>query len=135
MTDKHELIALAERVEGLTARSAETDAMILAAIWPDKWEELRIEAGSPSGAPADIMSKGALSFVRYRREYWFTGSLDAAMTLVLEGYDWAVFHTNGGLTIHAWCGSRDDVFGSTPALALTAAGLRARHAMGGCHDH
>lgn len=61
----------------------------------------------------------------------YTASLDAAMTLVPEGYDWAVFRTNGGLTVHAWCGSREDVFAATPALALTAACLRARAAQGG----
>lgn len=58
----------------------------------------------------------------------YTASLDAAMTLVPEGYDWAVFRTNGGLTIHAWCGNRDDVFAETPALALTAAALLALEA-------
>lgn len=56
----------------------------------------------------------------------YTASIDAALTLVPAGYDWAVFHTNGGITLHAWCGDREDRFGATPALALAAAALKAR---------
>lgn len=54
--------------------------------------------------------------------------LDAAMTLVLEGFDWALGRTNGGLTIHAEVGGQGGefmCFGDTPALALAAAAIRA----------
>lgn len=66
----------------------------------------------------------------YRSGEWimlprYTASIDAALTLVPEGWDWAIFHTNGGLTIHAWCGDKIDHFGDTPALALCIAALRA----------
>lgn len=67
------------------------------------------------------------------RDYWdaphYTTSVDAALTLVPEGFDWTLGHTNGGLTIHAEVGGRGDEymrFGATPALALCAAALRAR---------
>lgn len=57
-----------------------------------------------------------------------TRSLDAALTLVPEGWTWAHYH-NGT----AECGSRDHLItkaqAATPALALTAAALRARLAM------
>lgn len=61
----------------------------------------------------------------------FTGSVDAALMLVPDGFDWTLGHTNGGLTIHAEVGGRGDEymrFGATPALALCAAALRARAA-------
>jgi hypothetical protein len=63
-------------------------------------------------------------------------SLDAAMTLVPEGFDWIIGRTNDGLTIHAEVGGRGDEFmrfAATPALALCAAALHAR-ATGASHD-
>lgn len=64
----------------------------------------------------------------------YTASLDAAMTLIPEGYDWILGHTNSGLTIHAEVGDREQVFGATPAIALAAACLRARtKALGAVH--
>jgi hypothetical protein len=61
----------------------------------------------------------------------FTASVDAAMTLVPERFDWIIGHTNSGLTIHAEVGGRGGEyqrFAATPALALCAAALRARAA-------
>lgn len=63
----------------------------------------------------------------------YTASIDAAMTLVPEGFDWIIARANGGLTIHAEVGSREQVFGETPALALCAAALRARDPEGLAH--
>lgn len=59
----------------------------------------------------------------------FTVSLDAAVTLVPDEYDWIVARANGGLTIHACVGNTTEHFGGTPALALCAAALRARAAL------
>jgi|ERR1700761_4058 len=62
----------------------------------------------------------------------YTASLDAALTLVPEGYDYIIEHTNGGLTICARVGHNDpdkNSWGETPALALCAAALRARAAL------
>ncbi|MHB1208054.1 MAG: hypothetical protein ACYCZX_20995, partial [Rhodospirillaceae bacterium] len=56
----------------------------------------------------------------------YTRNLDAALSVVPEGYDWIVAHTNGGLTIHACVGGTKEIFGTTPALALCAAALLAR---------
>ena len=61
----------------------------------------------------------------------YTRSIDAAMTLVPEDFDWRLGRTNSGLTIHAEVGGQaeeDMRFGATPALALCAAALRARAA-------
>lgn len=67
--------------------------------------------------------------------YWrYTESLDSALSLVPEGFDWIIGRTNGGLTIHAEVGGRGNEFmrfGDTPALALCAAALRARSTEGG----
>ena len=68
----------------------------------------------------------------------FTASLDAALTLVPEGLDWLV--RTGGLRFqapfyaHVYLSSgmfgkpdtRGECYAATPALALTAAALRAR---------
>jgi hypothetical protein len=58
------------------------------------------------------------------------------MTLVPEGFDWIIGHTNSGLTIHAEVGGRGGEyqrFAATPALALCAAALRARDASADTH--
>jgi hypothetical protein len=71
------------------------------------------------------------TYIEGQHGRWFTASLDAAMTLVPEGFDWIIGHTNSGLTIHAEVGGRGGEyqrFAATPALALCAAALRARDA-------
>lgn len=111
--DREALLALAERVEN--ASEGEQRAMLrlaFAACFPTP----------PSGHLDRAWSAKWSLFDGMLDAYAFES---AAMSLVPEGYDWAVFHTNGGLTLHAWCGSREDVFAATPALALTAAALRA----------
>lgn len=58
-----------------------------------------------------------------------TASLDAAVTLVPEGWTWGVFDDG---TAWVWVDEQRDllagirVYASTPALALTSAALRAR---------
>jgi len=67
----------------------------------------------------------------------YTASLDAAMSLVPEGWDWEIGHTNGGMTIYANVGGAHEYvdhfewrrFASSAPLALASAALRARHAM------
>lgn len=63
----------------------------------------------------------------------YTASLDAALSLVPEGLDFAVGHgietEHGGSSVdYAWCGEGKGplIFAATPAVALTAAALRAR---------
>ena len=117
-----DLLALADRVERFDP-SGPYD------IARDKERELNEAIAAAAGIPATV-EVGHEALGNYRkvpaRLPAYTASLDAAATLVPKDYDWAVFHTNGGLTIHAWCGSREDVFGGSPALALCAAALRAR---------
>jgi len=112
MSDKATLLALAERVEALDGPNRNLDADIMRAI-------------GLAGAPA--------VFALVDAPHPYTASLDAAMTLVPEG--WAVLmafseqravcdvHTaplgqHGTWPAHASA--------ATPALALCAAALRAR---------
>lgn len=64
---------------------------------------------------------------------FFTSSLDAAMTLVPEGYDWSLFYDNGEAISGCMPASEDgccfsDNHAPTPALALCIAALKAREA-------
>lgn len=68
-----------------------------------------------------------------RSDIWytpkFTASLDAAASLIPEGFDWILERTNDGLTIGARVGHNDPdrtSWGATPAIALCIAALRAR---------
>jgi hypothetical protein len=85
-----------------------------------------------------------------------TASLDAAMTLVPEGWGWSVGDVHGPLEAYSgssvpwaeiwtrddrdvqipdmnWDGCRNHLNAATPALALTAASLRARSALEASH--
>lgn len=108
MTD---LIALALRVEALTGPCRETDHAIYAALNPD----------SPLPEGGRLLPWA----------HCFTDSLDAAMTLVPEGCRFVVSTEEPGPW--AWVGvSGEDTvatMAASPALALTAAALRARAAM------
>jgi len=113
-----ELLALADRVEAATGPDRDIDCWIenrldLAKFVPDSpaphgggWLDKRVEPKP------------------------YTASLDAAMTLVPEGAFWSITmrgKQQGGY--HACCqieGSLDWREGATPALALTAAALRAQ---------
>lgn len=105
---------LIERIEAAEGPSRELDAEIAKAVGAEHGSREKVSMESRSIYYIDECAPA------------YTASLDAAMTLVPEGFDWAVFRTNGGLTVHAWCGSREDVFAATPALALCAAALRAK---------
>jgi hypothetical protein len=133
-----DLLKLAERVEALTGPDREVDADILQATNPKEWAKLRLEASQPCGALEDMIEEGVRSYVKYRSEYWFTASLDAAMSLVPQnlGVSWRLTDGMGGPTAEVWAFDLDDpdcpelyhVWGgctATPALALTAAALRA----------
>ena len=115
---------LADRCEGATGPDRELDVTILTTVMGYR----------------DVHGDGRM-FDRGNDGYWWvddcsiqqlpspTASLDAAMTLIPESFDWMLGRTNDGLTIHAEVGGRGDQFmrfGETPALALCAAALRAR---------
>jgi len=119
-----ELIALAARVEGLTGPCRETDGLIAKALNPElDWVLFDDCWGSrcPHDGIAFDMPKP------------FTASLDAALGLVPEG-SWfpridrsspSEWRVNIG---HANYGPGVNAKAPTPALALTAAALRARAA-------
>lgn len=109
------LVQLAERCEAATGPNFELEREIADAVWRAKWGKRR---------PKDIAPRPC------------TSSLDAALMLVLEGWGWAVTNIGGGdyeqrdfsVSSAALCdkdGNRINVEASTPALALTAAALRA----------
>lgn len=58
----------------------------------------------------------------------YTESLDAAASLIPDGFDWILERTNGGITISSRVGHNDPdrySWGSTPTLALCVGALDA----------
>ncbi len=129
--DHGELEALAKRCEAVAGPNRDLDVAIAVAVdwrWDD-WEEGEATARGQA-------EKHGLSWLVGRategmNSMWrniprVTASLDAAMALVPEGFDWIIGRTNDGLTCHAEVGGRGDEFmrfAATPALALCAAAL------------
>lgn len=97
MTDHTALIEALERAEG---PSRELDR----AIWYALQDEM---TGDPSKSPA------------------FTASIDAALTLVPEGFSWAV-GSDGGASVFGPGGHMFKGLAATPAIALVIAALRAK---------
>jgi hypothetical protein len=125
-----DLLKLAERCEAATGPDRELEAHIWCALHGKKYMGHNIAYGTEDVVQVEFTEppkRACCVSGRYlpHASPW-TSSLDAAMTLVPDSYDWAVFKTNGGLTVHAWCGDRTDIFAATPELALCAASLRAR---------
>lgn len=91
----------------------------------------RCEAASEGSLSLENDIAAALD--RYPREDW-TRSLDAALSLVPEGLDWAVDVLNGKPGATVFLQRSTESFqcleAATPALALCAAALRARAAGG-----
>ncbi len=126
-------MTLISRLEQAEAGSRELDAEITRILKPKWWAQLLHEAAMPCGAPEDLQALGAREFVRYRKQYWFTQSLDAAMSLVPEGCMWNLggnpvggFASAGLFGACIWQGI-DQIHGEapTPALALCIASLKA----------
>lgn len=135
MTD--ELMALADRVEALAEPCRETDAAIYLALHLPNWRD-----GDPwkktNGWFKKNCAEDAIAYFfhdgmggRSVTVKSFTASLDAAMTLVPADMVW-----NAGNDVRCWAhiwrdkklynGVPWDSRAATPALALTAAALRAR---------
>lgn len=122
-TTRADLIALAARVEQAQGPDRELDAEIARAIG---WKE------SLSGRWWKPPGGDDWNFVLPP----FTASLDAALTLVPEGWIFAVHSGDDRGPPVAYCVPNmgrlpwphwvDDINAATPALALTAAALRAR---------
>jgi hypothetical protein len=129
VSDRATLLALAERVEGLTGACRETDAKVALAVgyktWPDGYGE-----GNEWESPTGERLKRVHGFGAQPPA--FTASLDAAMTLVPEGWGgmeiYAPDADQDGYTVHISDEMRGSTagFAKTLAAALTAAALRAR---------
>lgn len=117
MTDEATLLALADRIEAAEGPDRELDAAIALAIryqdcLPCDFNGIKARTGGILNAPA------------------FTASLDAAMTLVPEGWTGVIDLTGAAKLIDARYPNREvrALACATPALALCAAALRARAA-------
>lgn len=122
-----DLIALAARVEQAQGPDRELDAAIATMLG---WTEVHGSVLRPDfrgGRPPGVI------------DWWdivpiYTASLDAALTLVPEGYVWTLHGEPGGAGLAGVQPDRgdgdgcdySDVNAATPVLALTAAALRAR---------
>lgn len=141
MTDskRDALLALAERCEAATGADRELDKAVYAAIGNCNHERTKyycIEDGNDTDSGFTCLDCGADTYgAKSARAY--TASLDAAVTLVPDSVDsggerFRVEHwnTNGVHAEHirasAWVAGAARVYAATPALALTAAALRAR---------
>jgi hypothetical protein len=129
MTDKATLLALAERVEGLDGPDRELDALIRCALFAPAGAFIR---QSPINGAWCIYETGlngkerlweARGLSQLQRLGAFTASIDAALTLVPEGWQFEIeIRPCQALVIGE--GVHRSI-AATPALALTAAALRA----------
>lgn len=132
--NRAELLALAERCEAATGPDRAIDFAIFRTLHPEyagpEWKEFagglrHVNDGS------DIRCVPPASLTPSQ----WTASLDAALTLVPEGWDWCLSRGTGEPAVASM--SPTDrvggpcVTGATPALALCAAALRARAAKEG----
>jgi len=121
---KATLLELADRVEKASGPDRELDVSIGSTVFDVEWRPYRPNArktwGFQRAAKDDVVFYGTESVPRY------TASLDAAMTLVPSniGFQLTVYSdVKPGCTV----GLHGDLErAATPALALTAAALRAR---------
>jgi len=129
--DKAGLVALADRVEALAKECGQTDREIFAALGTHVFEK-RDRDKKAWWYPVDD-SKWSPRIDEYLKIPRFTASLDAAMTLVPKR-SWTRFDVwpedFGASTASVYLIGRDIEGGfsaraATPALALTAAALRA----------
>ena len=120
MTHQPKLVELAERCEAATGPDRKLDMAIVHALsgvlgepWPEATGMRMVEACDSFEDSRDTVAR-------------YTASLDAAMTLVPEGWIWDVTSTGTAWVMED--GGDPQLFGdaATPALALCAAALRAK---------
>ncbi len=117
MTDSTDLIARLEAAEG---PDRGLDAEIARLKGYEVHDKLWVRVTSYDGH-----EKGALSPLPH-----YTASIDAALTLVPEGWGWSFGQTptDEGVEYHAQVNWEPIVAGGTPAIALCIAALKAREA-------
>lgn len=114
---------LIKQVSDAAFASRDLDAAILKAIDPNV---IATYQGTGHSDYATQKFKGSCRSIDIPH---YTSSLDAAASLIPDGFDWILERTNGGLTISARVGHDDpdrSSWGNSPALALCAAALAAR---------
>jgi hypothetical protein len=116
MSRKDELLALAERVEALAGPDRGVDARICIALGLSKDNVMVGEDGWCINSDTNPNP--------YRSPI-YTASLDAAMSLVPEGAQWGCDSMGGAAVFLKDCKLFLSRNAATPALALTAAALRA----------
>lgn len=120
---------LAERIEGAEGPSRELDALIEV----ERRKRAAFEAGLDDRARAH-WRPDAFGYVESQGTRYpspaYTASIDAAMTLVTEGWLFDLYNLNGYPEAHLTNDTLQrvsvSVDAATPALALCAAALRAR---------
>lgn len=142
--NKQDLIALAERVEKAEGPDRGLDCLIAVEVdWrPDEWEpgDRTVREMAERNGIEWVFARSQSGFVP-RLLPRYTASLDAAMTLVLEGCGYEVasaysderdpsrhFYRLSGrfnARVYLAAGGSFEVNAATPPLALTAASLRA----------
>lgn len=142
MTDAAELLALVERVETAEGPSRHLDTQVFILLDPNAEHIVGTEPGrfpqKPIYGPRSTFWEWACDETKeppqFARIPAYTASLDAAFGLMPDGHKWAVYG-GGFATVERWdCTEPEEECGSTekrcatPALALTAACLRARAA-------
>ena len=131
MTRRDELLALADRVEAATGADRELDADIAVAAAGFR----RVSESMLCKDEWDYASNADGYFLAWPR---YTASIDAALTLVPSGWTWSIVHERewelSGKPAYfsdlrrGYRTSYDNAtlsWSATPALALTAAALRA----------
>jgi hypothetical protein len=132
MTDRTTLLALAERCEQAAGPDKELDRDISRVLLPAAAGNI---TRSRYGWSYRVFGPSGWGDFEWLENLPFTASLDAAVTLVPEGHEWlrknpesmTVYRVPGDLK--EWA---QHIYGrgATDALALCAAALRARAAMG-----
>lgn len=123
MTTVSDLIA---KLSAATGPSRELDAEIAVVVNGGEivWKQTRYTMEQhPARRYASAQHIGGYGFDHVPE---YTASLDAALTLVPDEYDWVIGKTNSGLTVYAKVGPNIEEFADTPALALCIAALKAR---------
>lgn len=138
MSGREILLALAERCEQATGRDWALDADIAEGMNPEfqstPWERIDY----PGGRWVVFADRSAPDNWNIVSPPPYTSFIDVALTLVPEGWKWALHSADDAGPPCAFCVSDmgklpwskrvDDTHAATPALALCAAALRARAA-------
>ena len=125
-----DLNELARRVEMAPSNSWDLDREIFKATGglPDVWFGSKVINWFGDG-PFGCNTEDGMRHLGCINAPNYTASLDAAASLIPDGFDWILERVNDGMTIGARVGHNDPnriSFAETPALALCAAALRAR---------